>query len=452
MKTAPAMLLMAAALAPTALSAADQEPCGPGRAPGRHLYAFAYFYNGAPDAPTARVIGNAFAIHAVALSACNPDADCETTGRSRWRILFATAAHVVRDVCALNKAKPGKIELVVPARPMESSTSYRASIDSAFCDANAEAENYSNDLLTITRDDGRATNAKTLNDDDIRKNSDQWFFAADIETPDNDIVLPVMIGPLRKPPTKSDPIPLRSYAFQNAPVEGGKPVEEGVWWTESGRDYGFVAEKINSAYQANDWTTLKGASGSPVLEVLGSDRLAKVRAVGITTQFAYPGCTKAAGASRPADSDIDLASSSDETAMTVDDLARCLNDPATGQRASAKTTTFIPVLRFPPQLQARFVQLSSSSGGPRSVYSWTRSPELLIAIRSLIRGRQRITSLNEQEKVDQAIKFLADDIPPHELTFMLSGLAAPKNARQAIPLDFLSVSGCRRIEPMGSGR
>ncbi len=445
MKTSPAVLLLAAALATPTAAASNDEPCGAGRSPGRHLYAFAYFYDGTADPATKRVIGNAFAIHAVALTKCDPDAECEATGQSQWRMLFATAAHVIKDVCQLQKSTPaGTIKLVVPAKPnKEGRDTVRIVIDERFCAQNAEAENYANNLFTIARDDGRATSAKTLRDDDIRKNSDQWFFSADIQTSDRDIVLPVMMGPLRKPGADSEGIPLRFSAFQNAPADDSTQVEEGVWWTRSKQDYRFTADALASVYDATGWTTLKGASGSPVLEVLANGT--QVRAIGITTQFAYVGCSKAAGATRTTTSDEELTDTEDDpNALILNDLARCLNDPTTGARASGKTTSFVPVLRFPPQLRDQFIRLSVGSATP-APYSWTRSPELLAALRALVRSRQNEASLEQQQKIGEAIRLLASDIPPHEMAFMLSGLAS--NPRNAVSPDLLSVSGCPRIEP-----
>lgn len=450
MKPARAALVMALALMPSLVSAAEEEPCGAGRPASRHLYAFGYFYNSAANAAAARVVGNAFAVHAVTLAQCSFDAVCDTGGRSKWRLLFATAAHVIKDVCLLQQNNPpGTIKLVIPARPhrLDRGTQ-RIDVTAQFCALNAEAANYSNDLFTVARDEGRATNAATLGSDDLRKNSDQWFFTETIEISDREIVLPVMIGPLRKPRKLSNGIPLRYNAFQNAPADKSQRIEEGVWWTEATRDYAFTNDMLSSVYEAEDWTTLKGASGSPVLELVGSGN--QVRAIGITTRFAFVGCAKAAGASRTAVSETEFPSDAAMTAMTVDDLARCLNDPATGQRAAGKQTSFIPVLRFPPQLLAQFVRLGAGTAGPAPT-SWTRSPELLGALRALMRSRREARSEEAREEISDAIKLLANDIPAHEFTFLLSVMAEPKLAGAAITPDDLSISGCRRIEPLIGG-
>lgn len=446
MKSAPVALLVAVALATTAGAAPSVEPCGAGRAFDRHRYAFAYFYNGSPDAATSRVIGNAFAVHVVATTKCDPDAECETNGRSQWRVLFATAAHVMKDVCALQELKPpGSIKLVVPARPeRDGRDTFRLTIDKSFCDENREAVNYTNNLFMLAREDGIATHAATLNQDDIRKNSDQWFFVADIETPDRDVVRPVLMGPLRKPLGDGEWISLRYYAFQNAPADGGKAVEEGVWWTHPSNDFEFTTNDVRSVYETAGWTTLRGASGSSVVEVVANGSEV-IRAVGITTQFTRVGCSKAAGQMRPPGESDDQSEEEEKglTDMKVNDLSSCQDDPTTAAKAEGTTTTFVPVMRFPPELKARFGELNAASATPATV-SWTRSPELLLALRALVRSRQT-TPEDQRDSINQAIKILINDIPPAELAFMLSGLAK-KPVKSISPSQFW-VNGCPRIEP-----
>lgn len=380
----------------------------------------------------------------VALTGCDPGEDCDDNGQSRWRLLFATAAHVVTDVCALQKATPpATIRLVVPALADRASKSdFRLPIDAAFCTENAEAANYSNNLYAIAREDGRSTNAKTLPDNDLRKNSDQWFFAADIETPTDDYVRPLLIGPLRQPRQSSDGIPLRFQAFQNAPAENAKAIEEGVWWTTSGKDYLFTQKSLASAYEAEGWTTIKGASGSPVLERLAGGK--QVRAIGITTRFAYIGCSKAAGMTRRPDAEP-VDDGGDPAAMTASDLARCLNDPATGEISKGRTTSFIPVLRFPPQLRERFAKLGA--GVTKAQVGWMRSPELLVALRALVRRREKAFLIDDKDRIDDDIRLLTSDMPPHEVTFVLSGMSQSANPRNKVSAESLSVIGCRRIEP-----
>lgn len=446
MKTLQAITLFTAALAAPAVAAGNDEPCGAGRAFNRHLYAFAYFYNGAPDAAARRVIGNAFAIHAISLSKCGPEAECVSTGRSQWRLLFATAAHVIVEVCKLQKSvKPGTIKLIIPERPDRRGVdSNRIEIGERFCTEYAEAENFNNNLQTVVRNEEKLTSVRTTIADDIRKNSDQWFFSADIDTPDSDIVLPVVVGPLRKP-SDNEGIPLRYYAFQNAPADKYTQVEEGVWWTYAKSDYNFTSGERQSVYESEDWTTIKGASGSAVFEVLESEN--RLRTIGINTRFAFVGCAKAAGITRGSDTNGAISSDTDDTtAMTVADLARCVNDPVTNQRLEGKTTSFVPVLRDLPRLHGEFKKLTKNSGIPED-YTWTRSPELLAALGALVRSRQKATTELAKQEIGKAIMVLARDIPPHEMAFTLYNLANAKKPGNAVSGDNISVSGCSRIEP-----
>lgn len=446
-------------------AAAAQTPslaCSVGRS--RHLYASAVILDiSKPDQKT--IVGNAFAIHAIPLGPCLIENEkCRADGKAAWKVLYATAAHVISDTCKLVAA--GKsIALFAPERP-RLAQGYLLKIDVEWCTNKLESFNYFNAAYkgSITAD--RDAGTELINSNDRRKTGDQFFFAQDILVDEQDYVTPYLIAPLPSS-AQEDDLRLRVEGFTPAGLNEKKGLLGLIW---SGDDSSTTTLRaILTTYILRGVVTLPGTSGSPVLQVIsqGEGRPRRYRAVGIVTDFTPFDCSVAAAGEPVANAEDKEATDSatagaqvandnsdqipDETTANqrqIDDLRACMNN--TSLKASNKDKTeFIPIMRFPSDLLA-FFERSLSQSGVRSsreitpsVSSWSTSPGMMRPLRRLMEHANGLHPGQERKQILEAINEIMEELPPYEATFALTRLAASSSVLPGL----LDEPGCSRVEP-----
>jgi V8-like Glu-specific endopeptidase len=443
--------MLAGALILPASELASQTDIGCGQGRATHRYASAFFLD--PSKPD-KMVGNAFAIHAAPVTVCTVDEIlCGTGGKVRWRILFATAAHVMRDVCGNWNEGGGPADgsyLYVPRAPPEQQKIPdvpRMAITKAWCSTNSDAQNYENALYRDALENDRIFKTKLV-PDEIRRTSDQYFFIAEIDIPDGDLVSPFSVGPLpRSDTTKSNSASLQVKGFQNKRVTDAREMFDNVFWYQSAEKKIDIIKK-EPAYIVEGWETLPGTSGSPVLQVFpaipGSSQEGQNRykVVGIVTNYVKPSCPEArdeadtasrattVSAGEP-DSYVVASSPQDIVKARLAATEACLSRADLQAIINRKETLYVPVLRFPDALSSRFAMVYATPGkqAPTTTSGAQDSSApapLLRAIRKLLEQAETMGSGDDWRELKRSIADLASELPPVEATFLFSGIANKK--------------------------
>lgn len=432
-----ALLPLGAAARATCLEAGNVE---------KPRFASALFSRGQGEAG-ARLIGNAFSVHATPLRVCGepeaPSCAADKAKTRTWVLTMVTAAHVVREMCAgSSDAWPGTPDVFREGKlsvyanfDLENANPVEVTVDKAWCGDNVRARDQLSELAD------RLKGKKG----DLPARSDIFVFEQRFDLPATAIAVPF---PMQFLPRGDHTIGVIGQGFSKNPTPRHRMVE-----FSAGRSFFFGDDQgsysTGRRFQAYGYeiqfNARPGASGSPVGYVFGSDNDDSKRFVvfGVLTDTGKISCAKAkdkaealqasaeqVGAAVAATDDDDGATipTAVEDAKAKASVCNLSGDAKEIYEASDTTGYFTPILRYPAMYEL--------------VRAHTSNVRIDVAIRlydALLEARASDPGADLEAYKDE-LKVILSDLSPLEQSLVL---LRSKNSESVRPADLT----CPRVEP-----
>lgn len=325
-------------------------------------YAYGWFRSTSAASPDAYpLLGNVFAVHARPIVSCGVAelgrSDCVPWGKlsnaqrlqgygakaratlQPWLVEFATAAHVVKEVCAVVDEEKMKVDLRIIRSDKSEDPAVNIAIDKGWC-ANhqrAATDRYQASLQQKGAVAGRGQCDTLI----LAPVSDLYLFSQIVIVNERHAIIPLSMAPL----PRSDSVQVKMPGFRafSSNSEVRREVD-GLFFTDGQAEKGTKLSCLAQIYAIPNSPVSAGDSGSPVIL---SDRNGDA-VIGLVVQE---------GLKLPAESRAEAIAQYGEAAKRPEgDADAGKADPRiisyTSTELAAKSAQFIPLIRRPEELLA----------------------------------------------------------------------------------------------------